>query len=94
MNKLKRPGSAKNDKFTELIYGTENGQLATLKLNTSGIRKGWTLGSDKKGMINCIDSYDLTHDGVADILVRAFSFINRYSNSYITLKLFDNLGWS
>ena len=70
INKLKKTDSeSKKDKYNELLYGTDNGIIGTLKLNASGIRRGWQLPPDRKGIINCIDTFDLTKDGVADIII-------------------------
>ena len=90
MNYLSRPSSAKNDKYSELVYGTDNGIIGSLKANQSGMRPGWQLPADRKGLVNCIETYDLTHNGVADILVISahamFTSLCTYSHAYVLMS--------
>jgi Bardet-Biedl syndrome 7 protein len=79
----KSKGSDGTEKI--IVYGTESGTLGQLQIDGgSRMRKGWTVSADRKmgtASINALHCYDLTKDGVNDILcgrddgsVQVFSF--------------------
>jgi Bardet-Biedl syndrome 7 protein len=54
----------------EIIYGTEDGRVGQLLLDPTAARRGWTLeNKTQMSGVNCMHSYDITHDGVSDIVV-------------------------
>mmetsp|Transcript_40095 Transcript_40095/g.99095 ORF Transcript_40095/g.99095 Transcript_40095/m.99095 type:complete len:815 (-) Transcript_40095:119-2563(-) len=69
--------------IAEMIYGTENGIFGQLLLDDNSMRRGWEVGGRsvsalgksaqrtgrRGGGITALTSHDLTHDGVADVIV-------------------------
>jgi len=56
--------------FKEIIYGTDSGSLGLLMMDNNSVRRGWMVSNTRKlGGIQCIASYDLTKDGVLDIMI-------------------------
>ncbi|KAL5459878.1 hypothetical protein EMCRGX_G033265 [Ephydatia muelleri] len=54
----------------EVLYGTQNGKLGLVKLQGAEPVYRWDMLNEKKiGGVNCISTYDLTGDGIKDILV-------------------------
>ncbi|KAL2077636.1 hypothetical protein ACEWY4_027140 [Coilia grayii] len=54
----------------EVLYGTADGKLGLVKITESSPVLKWGINNDKrKGGILCIDTFDITGDGVRDILV-------------------------
>jgi Bardet-Biedl syndrome 7 protein len=54
----------------EIIYGTEDGRVGQLLLDPTAARRGWTVENrSQMSGVNCMHSYDITHDGVHDIIV-------------------------
>jgi Bardet-Biedl syndrome 7 protein len=55
---------------TQVIYGTEDGQLGELLMDDSAVRKGWLEENLKrKSGITVLHTMDVTQDGVQDIVV-------------------------
>ncbi|XP_077465502.1 BBSome complex member BBS7 isoform X2 [Stigmatopora argus] len=53
-----------------VLYGTTDGKIALIHIGESEASTKWEIDNDKKkGGILCLDTYDITGDGVNDILV-------------------------
>ena len=64
------PLSPKGEDGEEVLYGTQNGKLGLVKLQAAEPIYCWDMLNEKKiGGVNCIATYDLTGDGIKDILV-------------------------
>lgn len=57
-------------KSQSLLFGTENGLLGVILLDGSTIRRGWMVkNGSAQGSVNCLANFDLTADGVKDVVV-------------------------
>lgn len=57
-----------NSGLYNILYGTDDGRLGQCFMDDQTVRKGFLL-DEKKTAIKCIESFDMTHDGVDDIIV-------------------------
>jgi len=62
------------DDLKKCVFGTKNGSVSMIRIGADGASAGWTAtipeGKQKgKSSINCIDFYDISKDGVDDIIV-------------------------
>lgn len=63
-------GNNGGDEGNEILYGTSDGRLGMLQVGTLVPSHRWELANEKRGGgILCLDSYDITADGVMDLLV-------------------------
>ncbi|XP_071950481.1 BBSome complex member BBS7-like [Antedon mediterranea] len=54
----------------EVLYGTSDGKIGFVEIGREHPIHKWEISNDKRrGGIQCIDTYDITADGVPDILV-------------------------
>ncbi|XP_019647281.1 PREDICTED: Bardet-Biedl syndrome 7 protein homolog [Branchiostoma belcheri] len=54
----------------ELLYGTSDGKVGMVQINSLSPSHRWELPNEKgHGGILCLDNYDITSDGVQDLLV-------------------------
>ncbi|CAL8240411.1 unnamed protein product, partial [Gadus morhua 'NCC'] len=54
----------------DVLYGTADGKVGLLKMGESSASAQWEMDNEqKKGGVLCIDTYDITGDGVADLLI-------------------------
>jgi Bardet-Biedl syndrome 7 protein len=54
----------------DIIYGTDNGRIGKLSVVGGDLSRGWELPSEPhSGTVNCIESFDVTKDGVPDLVV-------------------------
>ncbi|XP_064405547.1 Bardet-Biedl syndrome 7 protein homolog [Halichondria panicea] len=54
----------------EVLYGTQNGKMGLVKLTPTEPNYRWDMLNERKyGGISCISTWDITGDGVADIIV-------------------------
>nr|XP_061793449.1 Bardet-Biedl syndrome 7 protein [Nerophis lumbriciformis] len=54
----------------DVLYGTTDGKIGLIQIGESEASTKWEIDNDKKkGGILCLDTYDITGDGVNDILV-------------------------
>eukprot|EP00794_Sanderia_malayensis_P007541 gene7541-8378_t len=65
----------------EVLYGTSDGKLGMTKLTRSSPEHVWEITNDSRyGDISALDSFDITADGVADVLVgRSDGMVEVYS---------------
>eukprot|EP01006_Ploeotia_vitrea_P030187 TRINITY_DN62654_c0_g1_i1.p1 TRINITY_DN62654_c0_g1~~TRINITY_DN62654_c0_g1_i1.p1 ORF type:complete len:784 (+),score=456.15 TRINITY_DN62654_c0_g1_i1:348-2354(+) len=55
---------------TQLIYGTEDGLIGQLLVGRNSVQRGYAVQDpSRRGAITSMCSSDLTHDGIADLLV-------------------------
>ena len=53
-----------------MLYGTQNGKMGLVKLTPTEPNYRWDMLNERKyGGISCISTWDITGDGVADIIV-------------------------
>jgi len=71
-----QPAFATNDgRYRELLYGTENGMVGQLMMDSEEMRRGWVIDPvlegrrGKSGGVQSVQAHDITKDGVKDILV-------------------------
>lgn len=63
-------GNNGGDEGNEILYGTCDGRIGMLSIGTLVPSHRWELSNEKRnGGILCMDSYDITSDGVLDLLV-------------------------
>ncbi|XP_061541806.1 Bardet-Biedl syndrome 7 protein isoform X1 [Phycodurus eques] len=54
----------------DVLYGTTDGKIGLIQIGESVAAIKWEIDNDKrKGGILCLDAYDITGDGVSDVLV-------------------------
>ena len=54
----------------EVLYGTSDGKIGLIQLTHSGPQMHWLLEKDGvHGAVQCLDNYDITGDGVKDLIV-------------------------
>ena len=54
----------------EVIYGTSDGKVGLMELSLEEPIPRWELANEKRlAGITCIDSFDITNDGVMDLLI-------------------------
>ncbi|XP_061690651.1 Bardet-Biedl syndrome 7 protein isoform X2 [Syngnathoides biaculeatus] len=54
----------------DVLYGTTDGKIGLIQIGESVAAIKWEIDNDKrKGGILCLDTYDITGDGVSDVLV-------------------------
>jgi len=63
-----------DDKMKKVVYGTKSGGVAMIRVGTDGAAAGWKASlpagmQSSKSAINCIDFYDISKDGVDDVIV-------------------------
>lgn len=69
------PNESNDGRYHEILYGTENGMVGQLLMDSDEMRKGWVIDPvlegrrGKAGGVQCLAAHDLTRDGVKDILV-------------------------
>jgi len=67
--------SVNDGSLKEVVYGTENGQLGLLLMDSQLMRRGWVIDPvlegrrSKSGGVQCICTADITHDGVKDLII-------------------------
>jgi Bardet-Biedl syndrome 7 protein len=67
--------TSNDGRYHEILYGTENGMVGQLLMDSHEMRKGWVIDPilegrrGKAGGVQCLAAHDLTRDGVKDILV-------------------------
>ncbi|XP_061643500.1 Bardet-Biedl syndrome 7 protein isoform X2 [Phyllopteryx taeniolatus] len=60
----------KKDGGEDVLYGTTDGKIGLIQIGESVAAIKWEIDNDKrKGGILCLDAYDITGDGVSDVLV-------------------------
>ncbi|KAH9495726.1 Bardet-Biedl syndrome 7 protein [Bulinus truncatus] len=63
-------GNSGGDDGNEVLYGTSDGRIGLMQIGTLAPVHRWELPNTKRaGGILCLDSYDITADGVLDLLV-------------------------
>lgn len=66
---------ANDGSFKEIVYGTENGQLGLLLVDSKLMRRGWVVDPvlegrrSKSGGVQCICTADISHDGIKDLII-------------------------
>jgi len=61
-----------DERLKKCVIGTKNGGLSMVRVGADGASKGWTADAGPgaaKAAINCIDFYDISKDGVDDVVV-------------------------
>ncbi|XP_072040568.1 BBSome complex member BBS7-like [Amphiura filiformis] len=54
----------------EMLYGTADGKVGLVQLNRTSPSHRWEIPNEKRnGGILCMDNYDITSDGVVDLLI-------------------------
>lgn len=54
----------------ELVYGTSDGKVGLIELGLEEPQQKWELANEKKySGVSCVDCYDITSDGVMDLIV-------------------------
>lgn len=54
----------------EILYGTSDGKIGLIEMNADEPLPKWELANDRRlGGVSCLDSYDITNDGILDLLV-------------------------
>ncbi|CAF0705971.1 unnamed protein product [Brachionus calyciflorus] len=54
----------------EILYGTSDGKIGLIEMNIDEPLPKWELSNERRlGGISCIDSHDITNDGIMDLLV-------------------------
>ena len=54
----------------EVIYGTSDGKVGLIELGVDEPIPKWELANEKRlAGVSCVDSFDITNDGVMDLLV-------------------------
>uniref|UniRef100_A0A7S0HYF4 Bardet-Biedl syndrome 7 protein homolog n=1 Tax=Hanusia phi TaxID=3032 RepID=A0A7S0HYF4_9CRYP len=60
----------KQNKMKKIVYGTENGLIGELQVDSTVVRPGWTIQNVRSlGSINAIACHDLTKNGMEDVIV-------------------------
>ncbi|XP_013079429.2 Bardet-Biedl syndrome 7 protein homolog isoform X1 [Biomphalaria glabrata] len=63
-------GNNGGDEGNEILYGTSDGRIGLMQIGTLAPVHRWELPNMKRaGGVLCLDSYDITADGVLDLLV-------------------------
>ncbi|XP_012936573.1 Bardet-Biedl syndrome 7 protein homolog [Aplysia californica] len=63
-------GNNGGDEGNEVLYGTSDGRIGMLQIGTLVPSHRWEVPNDKRsGGVLCLDNYDITADGVLDLLV-------------------------
>ena len=53
-----------------MLYGTSDGKVGLVQLNRTSPSHRWEIPNEKRnGGILCMDNYDITADGIADLLI-------------------------
>ncbi|KAJ1462857.1 hypothetical protein M885DRAFT_455349 [Pelagophyceae sp. CCMP2097] len=52
-----------------IVYGMENGAIGMMRATGSSAVTLWTVADARRSRVNCIDVYDMTRDGVCDVVV-------------------------
>lgn len=65
----------------ELLYGTSDGKIGFVTIERTGSTHKWEIPNNKKnGGVLCLDNYDITADGIKDLIVgRGDGLIEVYS---------------
>ena len=54
----------------QILYGTSDGKVGLMSVTRSGPETGWVMETDKSyAGVTCLDNYDVTGDGVRDLIV-------------------------
>lgn len=54
----------------EVVYGTSDGKVGLIEITMEEPLPKWELPNEKRQSgVSCIDSYDITNDGIMDLLV-------------------------
>jgi Bardet-Biedl syndrome 7 protein len=54
----------------EVLYGTSDGKCGLIELSLEEPIPKWELNNEKRlGGITCIDSFDVTNDGIMDLII-------------------------
>ena len=63
-------GEGAGEEGEEVLYGTESGRLGLVQLQSSEPSHRWDMLNERKyGGISCLSTFDLTGDGVPEIVV-------------------------
>jgi len=63
-------GNTGGEDSNEILYGTSDGRIGMLQIGTLVPSHRWEMPNDKRnGGVLCLDSYDITADGVLDLIV-------------------------
>ncbi|XP_067000696.2 Bardet-Biedl syndrome 7 protein homolog isoform X2 [Anabrus simplex] len=82
----------------ELMYGTADGRIGVVQVNRNEVNHRWILNDGKRRSgILCMDCYDITGDGVLDILVghqdglvEVYSFSEEEQDGSIVVERFSH----